>query len=143
MTLEIKNIVNEARKKLEATRLKTQEKLNKNGINKNLKENDYVFIKDRTEIPGATRPLKTKLDPSPYVILKVKHTTVLVRRLSDGFTSLYAMDDVKKFDATSPLFADIPTEVSKILLHDFADLMSEDFTTIMKYDSLNIPNAGQ
>ena len=141
MTSDIKTIVKEAREKLEASRIKTQEKLNKNGINKNLKENDYVFIKDRTEIPGAPRPLKTKLDPSPYVVVKVKHTTVLVKRLSDGFTSLYSMDDVKKFDAGSPLFADIPEEVGKVLLHDFTELMSEDFCTVMKYDELQVPNS--
>ncbi len=92
----------------------TAEKLNKNRVNKNLQVNDYVFVKDRTEIVGATRPLKTKLDPSPYVVLSVKFTTVLVQRLSDGFISLYSQDDVKKYDTTSDLFKEIPKETKKI-----------------------------
>ncbi len=61
-----------------------------------------------TEIIGAPRPLKTKINPSPYVVLAVKHSTVLVKRLSDGFISLYSQDDVKKYDKNSKLFADLP-----------------------------------
>jgi hypothetical protein len=55
----------EVKEKLNNIRKLTAEKLNKNRVNKNLQVNDYVFVKDRTEIIGATRPLKTKLDPSP------------------------------------------------------------------------------
>jgi hypothetical protein len=35
----------------------------------------------------------------------------------------------------------LPPEVSKVLLHDFKDLLSNDLTTITKYDPLNVPNA--
>jgi hypothetical protein len=35
----------------------------------------------------------------------------------------------------------LPPEVSKVLLHDFKDLLSSDLTTITKYDPLNVPNA--
>jgi Reverse transcriptase (RNA-dependent DNA polymerase)/RNase H-like domain found in reverse transcriptase len=139
MTKDIKTMTEQAKEKLEKLRERTAERLNRNGINKGIKQYDYVFIKDRSEIPGAPRPLRTKLDASPYVVLSVKYTTVLVRRISDGFTSLYSMDDVKKFDATSPLFADLPKEITEILLNDFKDLLSEDFTKIMKYDELRIP----
>jgi hypothetical protein len=139
LTKELTQMSILARERLTKLRELTSEKLNKNRVDKGLKENDYVFVLDRTEIPGATRPLKTKLDPSPYVVLSVKYTTVLVRRLSDSFTSLYSMDDVKKYDASSPLFADLPKEVAKVLLHDFTDLLSEDFTTLMKHDTLSVP----
>jgi hypothetical protein len=49
------------------------------------------------------------------------------------------MDDVKKYDSTSPLFAFIPKEVRKVLLHDFEDLLTDDFCTITKYDTLDPP----
>ncbi len=49
------------------------------------------------------------------------------------------MDDVKKYDSTSPLFAYIPKEVRKVLLHDFEDLLTDDFCTITKYDKLDPP----
>jgi hypothetical protein len=35
----------------------------------------------------------------------------------------------------------LPPEVSKVLLHDFKDLLSSDLTTITKYDPLNVSNA--
>jgi hypothetical protein len=140
LTKDIEKLSKVTKERLDTIRLLSAEKLNKTRINKDLKENDYVFILDRAEIPGATRPLRTKLDPSPYVILKVKYTTVLVRRLSDGFTSLYSMNDVKKYDSTSDLFKDIPREIARVLLHDFVDLLSEDFSTIIKHDPLKVPN---
>ena len=34
---------------------------------------------------------------------------------------------------------DVPTEVTKTLLHSFTDLSSEDFATIAKYNTLDIP----
>jgi hypothetical protein len=74
------------------------------------------------------------------VILSVRYTTVLVKRLSDGFISLYSMDDVKKYDKTSELFQDIPKEIARVLLYDFTELLSEDFSTLLKYDPLEIPN---
>jgi hypothetical protein len=49
------------------------------------------------------------------------------------------MDDVKKYDKSSNLFADIPKPVAQVLLHKFTDLLSEDFTTLMKYDKLEVP----
>jgi len=140
LTNDIKKMSEEVKEKLNNIRKLTAEKLNKNRVNKNLQVNDYVFVKDRTEIIGATRPLKTKLDPSPYVILSVKFTTVLVQRLSDGFISLYSQDDVKKYDTTSDLFKEIPKEISAVLLHDFVELLSDDFSTITKYDPLPVPN---
>jgi len=140
LTNDIKKMSEEVKEKLNNIRKLTAEKLNKNRVNKNLQVNDYVFVKDRTEIIGATRPLKTKLDPSPYVVLSVKFTTVLVQRLSDGFISLYSQDDVKKYDTTSDLFKEIPKEISAVLLHDFVELLSEDFSTIAKYDPLPVPN---
>ena len=140
LTKEIKELSNKTRERLTKIRQLTAEKLNKNRIDKDLKVNDYVFVLDRREILGAPRPLKTKLDPSPYIVVSVKYSTVLVKRISDGFMSLYSQDDVKRYDSESELFRDIPKQIAKVLLHDFTDLMSEDFTTIIKYDPLNVPN---
>jgi hypothetical protein len=45
------------------------------------------------------------------------------------------------YNGSSPLFNMLPPEVSKVLLHDFKDLLSSALTTITKYDPLNVPNA--
>jgi hypothetical protein len=72
-------------------------------------------------------------------VIKPFYVTTLVKRLSDGFTSLYSNDDIKKYEATSPLFSTIPPEVSKVLLHDFENLLDSDLCTITKYDKFDLP----
>jgi hypothetical protein len=141
ITADIRKMTAEATDRLTQLRLITNERLNKTRVKKDFKPGDYVFTIDRTIIPGNPRPLRTKLSPSPYVVLRPIHTTTLIRRLADGFTTLYSNSDLKLYSGSSPLFNMLPPEVSKVLLHDFKDLLSSDLTTITKYDPLNVPNA--
>ncbi len=141
ITADIRKMTAEATDRLTQLRLITNKRLNKTQVKKEFKPGDYVFTIDRTIIPGNPRPLKTKLNPSPYVVLRPIHTTTLIRRLADGFTTLYSNNDLKLYSGSSPLFNMLPPEVSKVLLHDFKDLLSSDLTTITKHDPLNVPNA--
>ena len=50
------------------------------------------------------------------------------------------MDDIKLYKGTDPIFSTLPPEVTKVLLHDFRDLIDTDFKTILKHDPLDIPN---
>ena len=59
--------------------------------------------------------------------------------MTDGFESVYSNNDLKKFDYTSPLFAQIPPAISRVLLHDFQNLLQSDLCTITRYDNLNAP----
>ena len=111
----------------------------KNRIQKHFQVNDYVFVLDRYTVPGSSRPLKTKFHPSPYIVIRPLWTTTLIKRLADGFTALYSNDDLKKYSGNSPLFANLPPEVSRVLLHDFQDLMESDFSIITKHDKLDLP----
>jgi hypothetical protein len=111
--------------------------LNKNKIDINVK--DYVFLLDRAKVPGASRP---KLQCTPYLVISVRHTSSVVRRLSDGFTSLYN-HDLKKYSGGNPLFKNLPREVKEILVNKFSDLLAEDLTSIARYDPLEVPNALQ
>jgi len=92
---QIKEMTNAARKRLTQLRLITNEKTNKIRINKKFKVNDYVFVLDRYINPGNPRPLHLKLQPSPGIVLRPIWTTTLVKRLADGFTTLYSNDDLK------------------------------------------------
>ncbi len=74
----------------------SHKKINEHKINRKFEKYDYVFVLDRRITPGATRPLKTKLQPSPYIVVKPLHVTSLVKRISDGFTALYSNNDLKK-----------------------------------------------
>jgi hypothetical protein len=82
---------------IEVQNMRNLLQLNKNKINKDINVNDYVFVLDRAKVPGAPRPLKTKLQCTPYIVISVRHTSSVVRRLSDGFTSLYSHNDLKKY----------------------------------------------
>ncbi len=76
-------------------------------------------------------------------MISVRHTSSVVRRLSDRFTGLYNHNDLKKFSGGNLLFKDLPKEVREILVNKFSDLFAEDLTTIARYDPLEVPNALQ
>ncbi|MBG0744848.1 MAG: DDE-type integrase/transposase/recombinase [Cylindrospermopsis raciborskii KL1] len=143
LTTEIKEMIAIATDKYTEHKLLDLEYQNKNRIEKRFKKGDYVFVLDRTYIPGNSRPLKTRFHPSPYVVIDTRHTTTRVKRLADNFESVYGNDDLKKYDKTSPLFAQLPPQVSRVLLHDFENLLNSDLCTIAKFDTLNGPNGMQ
>ncbi len=53
-------MVNLATDKYTANKILNLEYQNKNRIEKRFNKGDYVFVLDRMQIPGNTRPLKTK-----------------------------------------------------------------------------------
>jgi hypothetical protein len=137
---EIATSTQVATERLTELRTMTNEKINRTRVNKIFEKNDYVFVLDRAKTPGATRPLKTKLQASPYIVLKSLHTTCLVKRLADGFTALYSNNHIKKYTGGSPLFLHLPPEVTNVLLHKFTDLLASDLTKLTKFDPLDLPN---
>jgi hypothetical protein len=140
---ELKEMVEYATEKWTQMKIATNERLNKNRIIKKWKENDVVFVLDRLQIPGNTRPLKLKFNPSPYLVVKCLYSTSLLRRISDNFMALYANDHIKKYDGADPIFATLPAEINNILLNKFQDFLAEDFTTITKFDNMSIPDGIQ
>ena len=140
LSKEISSMVTSATDKLAISRLAANDRLNKTRTKPNFKVNDYVFVLDRLNVPGASRPLKTKFSHSPYVVVRPLFSTTLVKRIADGYTALYSNADLKKFDPSSPLFSDLPKEIKKALLYKFEDLLDDDLTTIIKHDSLDIPS---
>jgi hypothetical protein len=126
--------------KLTQLRLVTNEKLNQTRSEKNFKTGDIVFTLDRSTVPGSSRVLRTKFSNSPYVVVKPLWVTTLIKRLADGFITLYSNNDLKRYDKTSPLFNTLPPEITKVLLNDFSDFITTDFTEITKYDPFDIPD---
>ena len=140
---ELEEMVKFATEKWVELKTVTNERLNKNRIVKHWMPNDIVFVLDRLQVPGNTRPLKLKFNPSPYVVIKCLFNTSLIKRLSDGFIALYSNDHLKKYDGADPIFATLPPEISKILIYKFQDFLSEDFTQIAKFDTFEIPEGIQ
>ena len=113
-------------------------------LNKNRKFPDYtvgtyVFVKDRYIQAGTTRPLKTTYSDDPWVILAVKQTTLLVRRLSDGFTTTYGMDAIKKYSRLDPQFSTLPISVREVLMNEFLDLQQSHYSVLRKHATLDLP----
>jgi hypothetical protein len=117
ITQEVQAMTEYARDKITQARIVAHERVNKNRITNDWAPGDVVFVLDRAQIPGNTRPLKTKFCSSPCVIVRCLFNTSLVRRLSDNFV--------------------------KILLHKFQEFLSYDFTEIAKHDPFEIPNGIQ
>jgi len=135
--------LNIARQKLQDIQNSRNERLNRTKVNRIFNKYDYVFVKDRARIPGSTRPLKTKLQCTPYIVLSVRHTSSVVKRLADGYTSMYSNNDLKRYNGGNPYFKDLPKEVKDILINKFSDLLAEDLTTLTKFDPLDVPEALQ
>ena len=143
LSKEITKMVDNATERLTQLRIVTNDRINKKRVSKDFAVNDIVFALDRFQIPGNTRPLKLKFYPSPYVVLRPLWTTTLIRRLSDGFCTLYNNDSLKKYSGADPHFATVPTEIKRVLLHTFQDFLSSDLTTIAKFDDFSIPDGIQ
>jgi hypothetical protein len=105
---EIQEITKIASDKLTQLRLITNEKLNQTRTEKNFKTRDIVFTLDRSTVPGSSRMLQAKFSNSPYVVIKPLWVTTLIKRLGDGFITLYSNNDLKRYDKTSPLFNTLP-----------------------------------
>ena len=117
-------------------KLANNEKINEKRVTKTFLPGDIVFVVDNAKIVGNSRTLKTKLSPSPYVVIKSLWTTTIVRRIADSFTTLYHNSIIKKYDHTSPYFATLPAEVTHVLLHKFSDFLDKDFNVITLHDPL-------
>ncbi len=137
---EIQEMTKIATDKLTQLRLVTNEKLNQTQSEKNFKTGDIVFTLDRSTVPGSSRVLRTRFSNSPYVVVKPLWDTTLIKRLADGFITLYSNNDLKRYDKTSPLFSTLPPEITKVLFNEFSDFISTDFTEITKYDPFDIPD---
>jgi hypothetical protein len=136
---QLKEMVKIATKNITELREQRQESLNKNRIEKHFKTGDYVFTIDNVRVPGNSRVLKTTLNPSPYVVLRPLYTSTLVRRLADGFTTLYPNKRLKAYNKIDPLFNTLPKEVVRVLLNDFQNLLEPDLQEIIKVDNLDVP----
>ncbi len=89
---------------------------------------------------GAPRPLRSYYSSDPYVVLQVKHTTLLLQRLADGFQSIYSMNLVKKYSPLSADFSDLPQDIREILVHTFDKLDKLHFEKLRELGSLDHPS---
>ena len=49
-------------------------------------------------------------------------TTALLKRLVDGYSTIYSYEDLKKYSRLDPSFSTLPPLVRDVLIHNFQDL---------------------
>jgi len=135
-TIKLTEMAKEAKETLESLKYERNNKINETRIVKSFKENDIVFMIDRYSVLGSTRPLKTKFHPSPFIVVKPYHTTVLVKQIADSFKTLVSMEDLKKFKKEDKIFDSVPEEVRKILIQTEENLLNDDISLLTKIDPL-------
>ena len=108
---QLKLIIENTRKQLFEERSKTTEKVNKFKTNRDFKRDDIVLVLDKYSTPGHTRPLKTIYHPSPHIILTTYPVSCKVKRLSDGFITVYHNDFLKKYSKMDNSFLQPPQPV--------------------------------
>jgi len=91
---ENKQIMEFIRNELHIQKIHTNEKLNRTRLTPDFQVGQYCFVKDNKIIVGSTRPLKSLYSHDPWVILKTLPTTAVVRRLADGYSTIYGYGDL-------------------------------------------------
>ena len=110
----IQKISNHVQDKMTEVKLQRNTRLNSTRINKEFSENQIIFCLNRETRKGSTLPLKTVFHPSPYRVIVVKKTTLIVERLIDGHTKVISKDHCKKFAELDKTFSELPEEVLKV-----------------------------
>ena len=136
---EKETVLKFVRETLKEQKIATQEKFDKHKITHQFHPGDYVFVKDVKIVLGAPRPLRSYYSSDPYVVLKVKNTTLLLQRLSDGFITIYNMNMIKKYSPLSADFSDLPIPVREILVHSFDKLDKLQFEKLRELGSIDHP----
>ena len=136
---ETTEVIQFVRNHLQRHKKDLHDKLNKNRSSHNLKLGDFVFARDRQIVLGNQRPLKTTWSADPWVVLQLKPTSALIRRLSDSFTTIYGYADIKKYSRLDPEFSTLPHPVRDVLINDFQALDALHFETLRAHSELNIP----
>lgn len=140
---DLLKMIDETRSSLSDLKLQQQEKLNKNKINKKIKPNDIVFCLDRSNVKGSTRPLKSKFSESPYIVLAVYPVTALIKRLSDGYTQIYSLNDLKLYSRMDPTFTKLPMEVLEVIKGDATKIDELQTDILRKFCPFDIPNGNK
>jgi hypothetical protein len=73
------------------------------------------------------------------LVIKPYHTTTLIKRLADGFTTLYSNNHIKKLKGGSQFFKTLPKAVQSVILHRFDNLLDSELENLIKIDPLTLP----
>ena len=125
--------------KLQETRVieKRTEARNKNKIKRNFEVGQIVLCKDKQKLQGHTRPLKTLYENTPYIVLRITDTKILLCRIGDTWTIFRSKNEVKHYNPLDPDFDNLPSVVKKICSNPKFNLTQADIDNLIKEGSFN------
>ena len=112
-------------------------KVNKNKISKELFVGDIVFVRDRSKVQGSTRPLKSYFVNTPFIVLHLKPTTCLVKRIKDNTVLNRSKNDIKKYVKFDSEFDDVTEPVKVICEQDKHEITEQQMEDLLRVDNLD------
>ena len=94
-------------------------------------QGDVILVKDRQQIQGNTRPLKTLYENTPYIVAHLYKSTLLLCRIGDNKTLFRSKNDVKHYNPLSPEFKDLSPIVRNICSNPKFDLKQSDIDKLL------------
>ena len=162
MQKEKQDFVQKVKENIEIERTQRIEKENLTRKDYKLNENDLVLVKNHTHITGRPKAFVPFYQLSPYKIMSVSESTVVVRRITDSLIReleedelgilpkrikeildtefRYPKDQVKVLKMLPETFKDLPTRVLKILVKSYDKLDSADIRYLVQKDDYDLPD---
>lgn len=141
MQHELKDMRLKAQDTINETHMATKRYYDRGAVKANLKEGDIVFLRDKSIVEGDAKPLRPYYQSSAFMVLKNYEHTCQIARLSDNFTVIACVNDLKKFHKTiGHLFPDLPPRIKQLCQINYKDLTQEQLNLFAKTDRFPIIN---
>ena len=134
---QIKGILKPVQEYIDESKQKRNKYINANKQITDYNIGDIVLILNHNVAEGSTLPLKTVYLKTPYRVVQVRKTTLMVQRLTDMVTTVRHKDQVKRISKLDPIFRDLPESVQNIIAKPSEQWEGEDIVALFELNELD------
>lgn len=134
-----KEVLVEVNDKVQNDRVKRVTKINKYRTKKDIKTDDFVFVKNFSGAKSKSTAFRQIFYPTPYRVVTVAPVTAVVQRLNDHFDTKLHFDHLKPYKQMDPAFDFLPPEVKSIVSKDFSQLSDKEIALLCENSAFEIP----
>ena len=134
---QIKGILKPVQEYIDKSKQKRNIYINVNKQETDFNVGDIVLILNHNTAVGSTLPLKTVFLKTPYRVVQVRKTTLMVQRLTDMVSTIRHKDQVKKISTLDPIFETLPECVKKIIATPSEQWEGEDIAELFHLSELD------
>ena len=134
---QIKSILKPVQDYIDDSKQKRNKYINANKQITDYNIGDIVLILNHNVAEGSTLPLKTVYLKTPYRVVQVRKTTLMVQRLTDMVTTVRHKDQVKRISKLDPVFKDLPESVQNIIAKPSEQWEGEDIVALFEFNELD------